>query len=886
MAGNIISRLLKYPSVRNSLKSSIKFWFLAVSIVPFLTAIFFSMNYIESTLDTQLIERLEKSHNGIEIEMDIMVEYLMDYGNRNSGGNNGAIESDIGIIVEALEDKSKAGKALIQTATDYLLELENIDELAVYDYWSGKQLAFSRNKYLIPSKRAFLNLNNGIQTKTETAFSLLSPTSAHAQDLFDIDEVDSSDEEDDYPSPAGGDESELLPPDILQRIKDEKLSVYLHKSIDPRFGLRIDSINVVRNAFMRPTGIVRSSIYIDKRFCDNIKRKTGIDLMIISKSPSMTLSSIATDEIGGIDLSGVYDSISTEKHTSGEMLIGGGVYKSMVAPIEPFEDEINMFEAGFVLLLLNTDYIASVKNMTYSFAIIGALMLIVVIPLSLYIIRLIITPINNVVDKLKEISMGQGDLSERIVISSNNEIGMLAMWFNKFVENLQEIVTSINGVSITLSEVSHDIVDKTKKVTRSTSSQISSVASTVSAIEEMNISTKGIADAVNELSTSAENSSSAVLETDASVKELAKNSAILSTSVESAAMSINQMAASIKQVSDHSGVLSMITNDTEDSMQQIDRAISRIEDNASQTVKLSEQSIKDATAGMNSVNETIKGINLIKDSVGRAGAVIQSLGSKISSIDDILEVIDNVAEQTNLLALNAAIIAAQSGEHGKGFAIVADEIKELADRTAASTKEIANIIMSVQKESNNAIDVMRVSFENVTKSVDLSVGSGEMLKKIHKNTEQSTVRVKSIAESTVIQSKKTTEVMKSMNEVATMVKQISSATKEQNVGSTMILKATESIKGIAYQLKSAVREQTLASQNISTETLNISQMVKQIIKAVKIQQEQSDSVLSDIRIINENAQDNRRIIDNLDSVVETLGNKSDVLNREIGKFKV
>src|SRR5204862_523874 len=121
--------------------------------------------------------------------------------------------------------------------------------------------------------------------------------------------------------------------------------------------------------------------------------------------------------------------------------------------------------------------------------------------------------------------------------------------------------------------------------------------------------------------------------------------------------------------------------------------------NANETARLAEEVTRAAGSGVDAINQTIEGINKIKDSSEDAVKVIASLGSKIGEIGKILNVIDDVAEQTNLLALNAAIIAAQAGEHGKGFAVVADEIKDLAERAGASTKEIAELIKGVQFES-------------------------------------------------------------------------------------------------------------------------------------------------------------------------------------------
>ena len=111
----------------------------------------------------------------------------------------------------------------------------------------------------------------------------------------------------------------------------------------------------------------------------------------------------------------------------------------------------------------------------------------------------------------------------------------------------------------------------------------------------------------------------------------------------------------------------------------------------------------EAATGVEALQKTLAGIDKIKDSSAVASSVIESLGRRILEVGNILNVIDEVAEQTNLLALNAAIIAAQAGEHGKGFAVVAEEIKDLADRTSSSTKEITELIGSIQEESRNAV---------------------------------------------------------------------------------------------------------------------------------------------------------------------------------------
>ena len=152
----------------------------------------------------------------------------------------------------------------------------------------------------------------------------------------------------------------------------------------------------------------------------------------------------------------------------------------------------------------------------------------------------------------------------------------------------------------------------------------------------------------------------------------------------------------------------------------MDVSIGQVETNANETARLSEQvSARTPRRGVESLQKTLAGIDRIRSRASTPRGVIESLGQRIWEIGNILDVIDEVAEQTNLLALNAAIIAAQAGEHGKGFAVVADEIKDLAERTGASTKEISELIARMQEESRNAVGAMEQGVRHVQEGVEL-----------------------------------------------------------------------------------------------------------------------------------------------------------------------
>jgi methyl-accepting chemotaxis protein len=133
---------------------------------------------------------------------------------------------------------------------------------------------------------------------------------------------------------------------------------------------------------------------------------------------------------------------------------------------------------------------------------------------------------------------------------------------------------------------------------------------------------------------------------------------------------------------------------------------------------------------MTAVKEAIVGMQNIKETVEATAAVVNRLGKRSHEIGQILKVIDEVTDQTSLLALNAAILASQAGEHGKGFAVVAEEIKDLAERTAASTQEIAGLIASVQEETAESVQAMGRGLKAVERGVDLVNVTSDVLEQV------------------------------------------------------------------------------------------------------------------------------------------------------------
>lgn len=347
-------------------------------------------------------------------------------------------------------------------------------------------------------------------------------------------------------------------------------------------------------------------------------------------------------------------------------------------------------------------------------------------------------------------------------------------------------------------------------------------------VKEMSVAFAEIASHVETLASAAEQGASSILQMTTTNEEVAENMTAMGVSVRETVHSIGEMAISVKEVASNVDELSTTAEETSSAMNEMDVSINQVQTNANETAIISEGVARDAERSADAVAKTIAVIKEAKGSSQEAMDVILNLGKKIEAIGQILSVIDDVAEQTNLLALNAAIIAAQAGEHGKGFAVVADEIKDLAERSGVSTKEIASLIRTIQSETLNAISAVERGNQNVDKGVQVSDDAERALRKILESSQKSTNMMRSIARATVEQSKGSKQVTDTISRIAESVQQIALATSEQARGSEIIINGAEKMRSITQHVERSTIEQAKGGRQITEAIESISRMVSQL----------------------------------------------------------
>lgn len=398
--------------------------------------------------------------------------------------------------------------------------------------------------------------------------------------------------------------------------------------------------------------------------------------------------------------------------------------------------------------------------------------------------------------------------------------------FKTLFEPLLGCVIQIQNIEKKLRETLSTLFHNTNEIFDSNSKEMETLKDISKNIENISITMRDFSEKIEILSASIDESSSATLQLAASIEEVSENVAKLFNFVDDTSTAIFQLIAISKELNNSLDNLRKITEDTNSAMLEMEASIKEVEVKALEAARFTEEMEKDAELGKEAILATELSMSKIKDSNDFSYKALNELSIDIKSVGKILQVIEEIAEETALLALNAAIIAAQSGDQGKAFSVVAEEIKELAERTGVSTKEIATIIQNILMKSDKASSAITESTKNIKEGVELTSQTGEIFKKILTSIEKADDRVREIAKANIEQSKGITHIAKSMEQINTMVSEFNRAMQEQRKGAEQIIISTEKVKEIANFSKNSTAEQAKTSKQIGNLVVEINDMAK------------------------------------------------------------
>ena len=263
---------------------------------------------------------------------------------------------------------------------------------------------------------------------------------------------------------------------------------------------------------------------------------------------------------------------------------------------------------------------------------------------------------------------------------------------------------------------------------------------------------------------------------------------------------------------------------------------------------------------------------------------VDRLAEKSQSIDEIVQVIKDVAEQTGLLALNASIIAAQAGEHGRAFSVVADQVSSLADRSHRSAREIAELILAVQGDTAAAVGAVEQGSAVVEHGVRRSRAADEVLNRIIDGTQHSSERVRQIADATERQTGDLKRVDQAVHEVREIVEGIDRSTHHQHASMGEIASSVERIRDLGNAVRLSTEEQRRGSRLITNGSTNLSSMASQMAEAIAAQGRSNQTIEGALRVFHDVAEETTRGVDAINQSVDMLSERAKRLEDAIGSF--
>lgn len=344
---------------------------------------------------------------------------------------------------------------------------------------------------------------------------------------------------------------------------------------------------------------------------------------------------------------------------------------------------------------------------------------------------------------------------------------------------------------------------------RTSSEQISSTGGTLASLADQDTQI------VKSAQRSVEDMVTTMTEMEESVEEVAHNMDILSSSVEETSASMSIMTTSITNIA---ASTSDLAQQTQQAILEVNKSTDLLKDVTQKTEvsrQLSQKTIQDALEGQKAVEEVMTSMQSIQQTNSDASETITNFEQQTKDIGTILDVIEEVTEQSAMLALNASIIAAQSGSSGRGFAVIADEMKNLANRVSASTKNIAAIVKAVESETRRVVKKIHASTTVIDQGVKRTEQARTGLENIFASAQRSSGVVSEIADAVQQMQQTTSRQMKSvMERVNSMTNEITKATSEQKSSTIQINRAVEHISQMAYQTQQATIEQLNGGQQI------------------------------------------------------------------------
>ncbi|HEY3450042.1 MAG TPA: methyl-accepting chemotaxis protein [Myxococcales bacterium] len=482
-------------------------------------------------------------------------------------------------------------------------------------------------------------------------------------------------------------------------------------------------------------------------------------------------------------------------------------------------------------------------------------------------------------------AIARGDLTRVVPVLTRDEIGSLAQSFGVMSSGLRKLVGNISGAAESLSGQVGSVVSAGALVQRGAEVRREGVAGATREMTEMDHSVADVGRDVAGLNEYVATTGAALAEFAASLEEVRRHGLELERAVAGSRGEVQALLAAADSVRTEIAALAEASRSTLSTIGESGRTLQALGDAAREGERVAQRLFEETRAGAQVVDQSVRGVEAIRGVVAEAKSRVQALGERSTDITEVVDFIADVAGRTNLLSLNAAIIAAQAGEQGKPFGVVADHIRELASQIGSSTKRIADIIAGVKLEVEATSALIQESDELAATGVERAQEGGEALKRIAEESKKSREVSLSIL-----------PVVTTYTQTAQQIEQLAARVVEMAQGFEgvdLLARGGKSIEALAQSLEPltsrvgrALEEQTAVSHKQVESLEEINRMIARLNGTVTEHADGTARVLKNLSALVSLADEDRRAVDELAHAAQALNRHAQALREGLEQFRM
>ena len=447
-----------------------------------------------------------------------------------------------------------------------------------------------------------------------------------------------------------------------------------------------------------------------------------------------------------------------------------------------------------------------------------------------------------------------GDLSQSLDLKDTGDVSGLAKALNGLRRNFMSAVSTARDASQNLNIASSRIRESSNKITEEAVDQSNAIRQTISSIDVMIASSSSVQSQITEATKGVVDSTETMNGIRKSIETVVGSMQMLSKSVDQTRRHLEGNVTILGEVDREVNKLQETATSTFEAMADISDNIRHVEDNTEAALKMASEGTENAERGVEAFKASMAAIQRIRSNSDESANSIRFLSAKAESIEHILDFIDDISNRTRLLSLNASIIASHAGESGRGFMIVADEIKDLASRTAGAVREISKIIREVREGSDSALEVVERGVRAVNEGVKRAELAGEILTVIMSSTIHNAQNVRRISSAMDRQLEGTKRVNAAMREVHNVIARVRDVVTAQ--------------KNESRDLESSIRTIRIQMSRATTTAKQQNPIIQEALKSINLIQNQ-------IHLIQSTNEEQIKNQQNVASAVERLKALSD-----------